>query len=85
MHNPVGVSLDENQLNFYGTEGILDGAESAQGERPILNSPRMRLSENCQAELERGIPFTWTSANHCIDLYIRALEIIERYENAGNS
>ena len=85
MHNPVGVSLDENQLNFYGTEGILDGAESAQGERPILNPPRMRLSENCQAELERDIPFTWTSANHGIDLYIRALEIIERYENAGNS
>ena len=57
MHNPVGVSLDENQLNVYGTEGILGGTESAQGERPILNPPRMMLSENCQTELERDIPF----------------------------
>lgn len=81
MQNPVGLCLSEEEQAVYGAEGVLEGAESRIGERPILNPPEIQLSENCNAELRRNIPVGWTSSNHGIDWYLRAVHIIESFPN----
>lgn len=82
MQNPVGLSesTTEEEVATYGTEGILFETEG-NDERPILNPPQVELSENCQSELARDIPDLCPSPNHGIDLYLRAIDIIQRYPN----
>ena len=81
VQNPIGLSLNED-LALYGVEGIPQG-DDLSGRRPIINPPQLQLSMNCQAQLQRNIPVTWTSTNHGIDWYLRALQIIEQDVN-GN-
>ena len=67
------------ELADYGTEGIL--FEIEDDEKPILNPPQLELSANCQSELARDIPDLCPSPSHGIDLYLRAIDIIQHYSN----
>ena len=82
MQNPVGLSetATEEELARYGTEGILFETE-ASDERPILNPPEIRLSQECQSELARAIPALHPLHNHGIELYLTAVDIIQHSLN----
>ena len=82
MQNPVGLSetATEEELASYGTEGILFETE-ASDERPILNPPEIRLSQECQSELARAIPALHPLHNHGIELYLTAVDIIQHSLN----
>jgi hypothetical protein len=80
MQNPVGLSESTTEeLADYDAEGI--SFETEDGERPILNPPQLELIANCQSELARDIPDQCPSPNHCIDLDLRAVDIIQHYSN----
>lgn len=81
MQNPVGLSETAiEELATYGTEGILFETE-ASDERPILDPPDIRLSQDCQSELARAIPRLYPLHNHGIELYLTAVDIIQRFFN----
>ncbi|CAB3980888.1 Hypothetical predicted protein [Paramuricea clavata] len=69
MQNPVGLSetATEDEVANYGIEGILFETE--------------KLSENCLSQLVSDIPDLSPSVNHGIDLYLRAIDIIQHYSN----
>lgn len=80
--DPIGLleSINEDELVTYGAESFLDetGGDDSN-ERPILNPPGIDLSDICQHELQLSIPDVHTLPNHGIDLYLRAVTIIQQY------
>ena len=47
--------------------------------RPSLNPLNSQISHECQEDLERNCPRNWVSDNHGIDIYLKAVEIIQRH------
>ena len=87
MQNPVGLSetATEEELASYGTEGILFETE-ASDERPILNPPGIFKSSRDKVESRmsigvRAIPPLHQLHNDGIELYLTAVDIIQRFLN----
>ena len=74
LQNPIGLDLDQDNINNYGTEGFAETSVE-EAERPILNAPSFILQPACQQLLNSNIPPTCYSANYGIDEYLQALDI----------
>ena len=79
LHNPTGITLDDEALVFYGTEGPDYEDDSLFEEsRPIIERPS-NVPEQCMQVLTNEIPNTLASQNYGIDIYQQALQIIVNY------
>lgn len=65
-------------ITYHGVEGNIPVLEDEEDTRPIFAAPSMPISEHCQSQLNSHCPRNWASSNHGIDIFIRALGIIER-------
>ena len=75
MQNPVGIELSAEEIIEYGMEG--EDMDDHDGDsRPIFVAPTEVLNERCIEHLHYEIPVQWTSNNFGIDIYLRALDII---------
>ena len=79
LQNPIGLDLDQDNINNYGTEGFAE-TSFEEAERPILNAPSFILQPACQQLLNSNISPTCYSANYGIDEYLQALDIIKGYD-----
>ena len=76
LQNPTGIVLDDDEVQYYGTEGQVDENDDCFEEsRPIFEGPH-GLSEDVQQILSQEISFPWESQNHGIDVYQHAVQII---------
>lgn len=80
LQNPIGITLNNEAISHYGTEGHDDARDTLFEEsRPIFEAPSNVVSEECLQVLSDQIPASWNSQNHGIDIYLRALEIITNH------
>ena len=79
LQNPTGITLDNEALYFYGTEGPdYEDDDLFEESRPIFEGPSS-VPEQCMQVLRDQIPNIWASQNHGIDIYQQALQIIVDY------
>ena len=79
LQNPTGITLDNEALYFYGTEGPdYEDDDLFEESRPIFEGPSS-VPEQCMQVLRDQIPNIWPSQNHGIDIYQQALQIIVDY------
>lgn len=79
--NPVPFSLTGDEEN-YGVEGLnVDGIQRDENERPIFDPPTVLdyNRENLQQVLDLHCPKHWTSENFGIDVYTKALRVLEQH------
>lgn len=76
LQNPVGLELRSEALVHYGVEGFVEDVGDRSG-RPVFEPLSFQLSDNCRQQLNIEIPSTWTSSNFGIDLYLKALRIVQ--------
>lgn len=79
LQNAVG--LDDNDLEMYGVEGLLESSEILVPEdtRPVLFSALSNVvSDRCLAELNEPIPdtSTWINVDRGTQMYNQVLDII---------
>ncbi len=74
LQNPVGLS-SEAALQEYGVEGYVDVINAEEGGRPILESFRNLISNECREILAEEI--THNNDNYGIDDYQKCLNIIQ--------
>lgn len=78
LQNPTGIELTPDEIDNYGVDGNID--ENIEGnERPIFHPLSFLVPEACQHILNNEAPATWTSTNFGIDIYLRALDIIQNF------
>eukprot|EP00112_Aurelia_sp_Birch-Aquarium-sp1_P022602 Seg6421.1 transcript_id=Seg6421.1/GoldUCD/mRNA.D3Y31 product="hypothetical protein" protein_id=Seg6421.1/GoldUCD/D3Y31 len=80
MQNPSGIQMSHEELEFYGTEGIIedDSNEPHEGGRPIFYAPDV-LSDELLQHLHASVPQNLLNHNHGIDMYQTALEEIKHF------
>ena len=83
MLNPVGIELGNEELEFYGVEGPLDGPD--EGTRPIFSAPN-RLNNELVHRLHDLVVEsdheTEHNKTHGIALYLKVLDVVTNfYEN----
>ncbi|KAK3084140.1 hypothetical protein FSP39_008884 [Pinctada imbricata] len=81
LQNPVGIELDNHQLEQYGVEGVIttDHPEVEDGERPIFGPISLVLSDNCKETLASEVPSPRFDVNFGIDDYRTCVRIINRF------
>eukprot|EP00794_Sanderia_malayensis_P012464 gene12464-13752_t len=78
MQNPVGVELEDADLEYYGVEGIVEDETvpaNNNGGRPIFAAPDL-LSDELLDHLNMNVPRNLFSDNHGIVMYLRVLQEI---------
>jgi hypothetical protein len=77
MNDPLTIATCSSE-NIEDPEAVLQIAElENENPRPTFETT-FDVSENCQRELNLHCPKDWTSSNFGIDIYLKALEIIQR-------
>lgn len=74
MQSPVGVELEDADLEYYGAEGIIEDA-TVPGGRPIFAAPYL-LSDELLDHLNMRVPQNLFSENHGIIMYVKVLQEI---------
>ena len=76
LQNPTGLLLDDDAIQYYGTEGAADDGDNLFEEsRPIFEGPPS-VSGECLQMLSDEITNTQASQDHGIGVYQRAVQII---------
>lgn len=79
INNPVGLNTSTDPNRVQGHDDLNDGnEEQPEGERPVIQPLLSALPEACLNELNSSSE-TWTSLNHGIEDYNKALDIIRRH------
>ena len=80
LQNPVGIEQTATEIADYGVDGIIRNDGDGDS-RPIFAPPppSYQMSAACFAELNAEVPSQWTSSNYGIELYVKAVNIIERH------
>ncbi|CAB3995481.1 uncharacterized protein LOC110446871 [Paramuricea clavata] len=76
LQNPMGIELTIDEIDNYGVDGNIDDS-AVDNERPIFYPPSFVVPEACQHILDNEAPATGSSTNFGIDIYLRALNIIQ--------
>lgn len=79
---PVDIPIDDIAEELYGVEGNIDitANETIQStERPVLGPLSLHVTETAAEELQMNCPTDWNSENFGIDIYQRAVGILERH------
>lgn len=79
---PVDIPIDDIGEELYGVEGDIDITvnEAIQStERPILGPLGLHVTEPAAEELQINCPTDWISENFGIDIYQKAVRILERH------
>lgn len=85
FQNPIGID-DIVDTQWYGTEGIVDYTETGEeNPRPIINFDIANVvSEACKQNLDSEIS-SMISSSFGIDIYSKALDIIQRHQAADTA
>ena len=78
MQSPVGVELEDADLEYYGVEGIIEDATvpaNNDGGRPIFAAPYLMRDELLD-HLNFSVPENLFSENHGITMYVRVVQEI---------
>lgn len=80
IQNPIGIKLTGEAILNYGVEGIVQEDRGNElDNRPILRSLSLVLSDQCKQQLADQIPANWSSVNHGVAHYIKAVGIITHH------
>ncbi len=80
LQNPTGLLLDDDAIQYYGTEGAADNGENFFEEsRPIFEGPPS-VSGGCLQMLSDEITNTQASQDYGIGVYQRAVQIITSHD-----
>ena len=82
MQNPSGIQMTNEELEYYGAEGIIedDSNEPDEGGRPIFYAPDV-LSDELLQHLNASVPHNLLNQNHGIEMYQTALGEINQFFN----
>lgn len=78
INTPVDIPLGAEEEVNYGVDGNSNGVQE-QNARPVLNPISFEINATCRSQLETHCPKDWISQHFDIDIYIKAVEIIKRY------
>lgn len=74
INNPVDLPVGD--LEGYGVEGTVNNEDDNEDTRPVFNAPLVTVNQRHQDQLNLRCPADWSSENHGLDIYRRAIEII---------
>ncbi|WAR15512.1 hypothetical protein MAR_005617 [Mya arenaria] len=75
LNSPVEMALDFPQVASNETES----RDEEGSPRPIFSSPLVFVNDNCKSELHLDIPKHWESSNFGVDIFLKAIAIIQKH------
>ena len=79
INNPENFEVLD--VERYGIEGNYEGEvlqlDNVDDGRPVLDPIEFRVDEEVRGELNRQCPSDWLSVNFGIDIYLKAIQIID--------
>lgn len=77
VNNPVDIPATD--VENYGIEGNVHFDNEEENPRPIFVAPAIEINEQCQIQLDLHCPNNWNSSNFGIDIYTKAVRILETH------
>ena len=74
MQNPTGIELSDDELEFYGTEGNVEGSEN--NTRPIFSVPNI-FSVDMIQNMEAAVSQLEFNENFGINMYLEVLKVMD--------
>ena len=74
MQNPTGIELSDDELEFYGTEGNVEGLEN--NTRPIFSVPNI-FSVDMIQNMEAAVSQLEFNENFGINMYLEVLKVMD--------
>lgn len=77
---PVDTPLTDSETELYGVEGNIQlDVNHTNDQRPSLSPLVLDFGADCETELLQNCPSDWHSDNYGINIYMKAVDILQRH------